>query len=227
MLPRFHPRHLLRRWPERRPFDPSLVAYYSGVLGSGSVLYDESIYGNHGTIVGPTWADGKIRPALRFDGLNDYVTIPDSKASLNPTIAYTLEAWVKCAVLPSIEGEDGLIIIKRRQWGFRGERDTDVFHAFLWGWPEATEPRSTTVIVVGTWYHVVYTYDKVSAKIYINGALEDTKAHTDAIPTSSEDLDLGANDKEIQFFNGIIDEVRIYSRCLSEAEILRHYLRLA
>lgn len=66
--------------------------------GTGSTTYDQSPYGNDGTITGAAWASGKYGMALTFDG-NDYVTVSDS-TSLDLSSNITIEAWAKDPPIP-------------------------------------------------------------------------------------------------------------------------------
>ncbi len=79
-----------------------LAGYWNFDEGSGQNVYDATGYGNDGTLASstdssdedPTWETGKVGGALEFDGVDDYVKIPDS-ASLDITGAITIEFWVK------------------------------------------------------------------------------------------------------------------------------------
>ena len=73
--------------------DYGAVAVLNFEEGTGEVTYDQSSFGNHGTIIGATWAPGKFGMALTFDG-DDYVNIFDS-ASLDISDHITIEAWAK------------------------------------------------------------------------------------------------------------------------------------
>ena len=70
-----------------------LVAYWSFDEGTGTTTYDGSDNGNHGTFVtvasSPKWTNGKVGGALSFDGVDDYVEVPDS-SSLNLANIITL-----------------------------------------------------------------------------------------------------------------------------------------
>jgi hypothetical protein len=77
-----------------------LVGLWHFDEGSGTTAYDSSEYGNDGTLVnGPAWVGGNVGTALSFDGIDDYVIIPDSP-SLNPADEITMIAWVNPGVIP-------------------------------------------------------------------------------------------------------------------------------
>ncbi|MGQ3684054.1 MAG: alkaline phosphatase, partial [Candidatus Loosdrechtia sp.] len=90
-----------------------LLAYYRFDEGAGTSAADASGNGNNGTLFnGPVWTTGKINSALSFDGVNDYVEVPNS-ASLNPVNFVTVSAWI----YPTAPGQsnDSKIIVKRHQ----------------------------------------------------------------------------------------------------------------
>src|SRR5262249_59122641 len=70
------------------------------------------------------------------------------------------------------------------------------------------------------WSHIAYTYDGASEKLYMNGTLVASKAMTGAIAASNGVLHIGG---DVAFtgehFNGLIDEVRVYNRSLTQAQI--------
>jgi len=73
-----------------------LIAYWSFDKGSGDEVTDDSGNGRNGTIVGPKWASGKFGSALEFDGVDDYVDLAKTSATLFDGIAeFTITAWVK------------------------------------------------------------------------------------------------------------------------------------
>ena len=77
-----------------------------------------------------------------------------------------------------------------------------------------------TVLQTGTWYHIACTYDGTAMKLYINGTLRDiTPKSEGTIPNSGRGIRIGANETWGAYFDGILDETRIYNQALSEAEI--------
>src|SRR4029078_1962989 len=91
---------------------PGLVAAYSFDAGTGTTLADNSGLANTGTISGASWATGKNGGALAFDGVNDWVTVPDT-ASLDLSTGMTIEAWVR----PSAIGNWRTVAAKERSGG--------------------------------------------------------------------------------------------------------------
>ena len=80
--------------------------------------------------------------------------------------------------------------------------------------------QGNIVLQPNTWYHLACTYDGTDLKFYIDGNLTDTTTHVGGvIPNGGRDITIGGNDAWGEYFDGVIDEVHIYNRALSEAEI--------
>ncbi len=91
-----------------------------------------------------------------------------------------------------------------------------------------TEVGGNAALLPNTWYHLVATYDGSSVKFYVNGQFQNSADKSDLIDTSTGNLYIGdyggSLGSSAYNFKGIIDEVRIYNRALSEEEIKAHYL---
>ena len=123
--------------------------------------------------------------AASFDGNDDRMYFSDS-ASLSPTTAISVEAWVRPDAVPTAAGSGWYLVSKwntallvlapagagQLKFGF------NVYSTGSW-------VQSTTVVGVGTTYHVVGTYDGANLRIYVNGALQATVARTGAVNDSS------------------------------------------
>ena len=187
---------------------------------------DASGLGNHGTLREAQFVAGKFGNGLSFDGANDWVTVADA-ASLDLTTGMTIEAWVRPAAMSGWE----TILMKQRGTG-------DMAYALYAndGAPQSggvAAPagyvgasgahqaiRGTSALPAGQWVHLAVTYDRTSLKIYVNGALAATRAQTGQIVVSGAVLRIGGNNSFTgEFFAGLIDEVRVYNRALSLAEI--------
>jgi murein tripeptide amidase MpaA len=219
------------------------MTFYTNVTSAARAVSDYSSYANNGTLGDgtaanvPLWnATGKSAGAYPFDGINDIIAIPDA-ASLDGNGAYnelTLEAWIKS----NLSAQTGMIITKRNtstissyQLGFDSVSTGKIFcgiYPVTGSYAEAPA-ASAPAIAVGVWYHAVCTYkDGVGVRLYVNG----TNVTANTLPTSNvrdsaTPVLIGARYNggvTVQrWFNGVIDEVRVYNRVLSDAEILSHY----
>jgi hypothetical protein len=211
--------------------EDGLVLSFHFNEGSGTVAYDSSGNGNNGNLVnGPTWVDGKFGKALSFDGVNDYVEANDSIG----TFSYlTIAAWFKLNSLPSSyatiyfngDGSGGndihLAITSDGAIFSRADAPSEC-DISIW-------KSSSGLVSPGNWYHVVVVFDTVNdvKKVYLNGTLVQNVTYTCSIPTANYKDEIGrAYDNSFLnnwYFNGVIDEVRIYNRALSDVEIQALY----
>jgi glucose/arabinose dehydrogenase/PKD repeat protein len=198
---------------------PGLVAAYGFNEGSGSTLEDLSGNGNRGTLAGPTWADaGRFGGALSFDGINDTVDVADAD-SLDLTSALTLEAWVKTTGGSSWR----TVVLKERP----GDLAYALYARFSNGGPagqvdfaaSTAKAQGSALVPADTWTHLATTYDGSNLRLYVNGTLAATTAATGGVVTSASPLRIGGNAIWGEYLGGVIDEVRVYNRALSQAEI--------
>jgi chitodextrinase len=200
-----------------------LVAAYGLNEGSGTAVTDLSGRGNSGTASGTTWsASGKYGKALSFNGTGSVVTIPDA-ASLDLTTGMTLEAWVNPSALGTVPSSWRTVLYKEQTGG--------MVYALYANNGSGARPAGQVNIggeqnVVGSaqlplnaWTHLAVTYDGASLKLYVSGTQVGSKAQSGSIPVSNSSLKLGGNTVWGEYFAGLIDEVRVYNRALSPAEI--------
>jgi len=206
--------------------EPGLVAYWPMDEGYGDIIHDMSGNGNDGTIYGAKWVQGKHGYALEFDGLGSYVEIPNS-ASLNPKDAITIALWFKIYKLKDfnfaiVKGYDAYELFEiyisangevGGEWNFATGREGDL-HV------------TDVTIQPYVWYHVAMTYEIGKWRIYLQGELKKERHITKLLQdTYSRPVIIGAEESKYggfmrnRFFLGIIDEVRIYNRALSNEEI--------
>ena len=196
-----------------------LVGYWSFDEGTGTTARDLSGRGNTGTLVnGPTWVEGRVGRALSFDGVDDAVAL-GNRPSLHISRAVTQEAWVR----PAGFAENGAII--RNGLGFDLQYSMFVsperrllFHWFDGTWGGISTPP---LIPLNEWTHIVAVREvNNNIILYINGVERANQMGTQETGGGG-DINIGsarpggAN----QNFNGLIDEVRIHNRALTEAEI--------
>ena len=206
------------------PSPSGLVAAYSFREGAGTVVTDASGNGNTGSLgSGVTWtAAGRFGSALAFNGAS-FVTIP-AAASLNITTAMTLEAWVYPtgklyrwnAVLVKEQPGEFLYALYS---GSSSHRRPYVY--FNTSSTSAGEhgASGTKWLPFNAWSHLAGTYDGASLKLYVNGQLVRSQAVSGPMATSTGPLRIGGNSIWNQYFQGRIDEVRIYNRARSQSEI--------
>ncbi|CCI03457.1 Calx-beta domain-containing protein [Microcystis aeruginosa] len=157
--------------------------------------------------------------ALSFDGVNDYVSIPDSP-TLNP-INITIEAWVYSS---NWSGQSHSAIVAKGinqeylLWKSDDSGYDEKFAFRVAGYPTYSTVYATTTISNNTWYHVAATYDGTQAKIYVNGILEASKNLGIAIPNGVNPVTIGGGVSSNRF-QGQIDEVRIWNKTRTQAEI--------
>jgi chitodextrinase len=197
---------------------PGLVAAYSFDQGTGSALTDSSGNENHGTISGAIWtASGRFGSALSFDGTNDVATVNDA-SSLDLTAGMTLEAWV----FPTGLTQWRPVIVKERSghaaYALHGNTDTNRPGGEI-SLPANRDVRGTTTLPVNTWTHLAVTYDGTMLRLYVDGLEVASRAVSGSIVTSTGALRIGGHTNRAEYFQGRIDEVRIYNRALTAGEI--------
>ena len=196
-----------------------LVAAYGFEEGGGTRTADVSGHGNNGTLAGTGWTTaGRFGDALTFNGTTSMVSVPDS-ASLGLAPGMTLEAWVR----PTAAGGARTVVGKERTGGLA----FGLFGSTAGGAPAGDgylggaerTVAGTGPLPLSAWSHLAVTYDGGALRLYVNGALVRSAAATGALPTGSGPLRFGADTVAGRHFAGQIDEVRIYDRALSAAEI--------
>jgi len=195
--------------------------------GFGTNAADASGNGNNGAFnnfAGTPWVTGNSGTALNFDGTNDYVGI-NNIVSSNFTIACWLNTTqVFQQVDPTYAGT-GII------WSDVGGAANDFILggtrsaggtnriSFFTGNPE-TVVSGVTPINTGNWVHVAVTRSATGQiRLYVNGTIESTGTGGTAVPAANPRINIGGNTLDGRYYKGSIDDVRIYARVLSEAEI--------
>lgn len=198
-----------------------LIAAYGFEETSGRDAIDASGNENHGTIRGAkrvASAEG-LGQALMFDGVNDVVIVRDSD-SLDLTTGMTLEAWVYPTVW--LKGWS-TIVMKQSQDGLayslHANADSGMPTAGLHDGLAEQLLAAGSHLRRNTWTHLAATYDGSTHKLYINGKLVGTRPQTGSMRVTSGWLRIGGNTVWGEHFTGLIDELRIYNRALTEAEI--------
>jgi sugar lactone lactonase YvrE len=194
------------------------VASYALDEGEGSVAQDPD--GEHeAELEGPEWTEGIYGNALQFDGEGDCLTVPAS-LDLELRDDFTLEAWVKPAELQTAAPI------------FYKSAASSLGYALYAGGPEeghaqglvsrgseaVAEVVSSEALPEEEWSHVALRSDGTDLRLYVDGRLEDS-VPVEGTQGSTGPLHIGCNSEGEEFFAGAIDQVRIYNRALTKAEI--------
>jgi len=210
-----------------------LVQHFNERSGT---LFDSTGYSNDGIPYGGVTQDavGKIGDADSFDGDNDYVECKNSP-SLNPSSYISLEAWYKPV---SFYGSGNDPIIDKGYY-----QDQNPFYQYHLGVIGDTYPYQHSKFgfyiansasdgartgegfwVPYVWYHLVGTYDGLTERLYVNGALIDSENVVSAMSDFGKDVRIARYSNRYDCLPGTIDEVRISSCARSAAWILTEYL---
>ncbi|MBI4174141.1 MAG: hypothetical protein HY517_00725, partial [Candidatus Aenigmarchaeota archaeon] len=207
--------------------DGSTVLYLPFEEGSTNSTADHSVYRNNGTLVnGTAWnTSGKFGNALTFDGVNDYVEVAHNN-SLNLGVGgYSISAWFKTSAIGKSEDivDKGTL---SAQYQFTILSNDRLFSS-TWAGAGQFNIYGSSNVSDGRWHHgvVAISADGLTGKIYVDGVLDNTSTSSTAYNTDNTgNLLVGADwAKASGFFNGTIDEVKIFNRTLTAAEVYAEY----
>lgn len=202
------------------PLVDGMVAWWRA---EGNTL--DSVGMNHGTLAGASFAAGWAGQAFTFDGGNDGVLVGDTVA-LRPLTNLTIEGWIKTSgVSPSAMAS---FIAARSGLANEGYEfgvyplPTGELRFTLNGGAGGADLFSTNGVADNAFHHVAATYDGVKLRIYRDGLLDGEKAAAVSINyTPGNPLWIGRRELTAipGYFAGLIDELSIYERALTEIEI--------
>jgi hypothetical protein len=236
--------------PEPEPNEPNLIANWKFDEGSGTTAYD-SAGSNHGTLTnGPAWTSGQIGGGLDFDGSNDYVEVLDpGNGSLDFGVGnFSISLWFKTTdsageLVDKSGGGGGRSVGYSLYTGSvevgAGEYriDPGILSLRVREMPSGNRDQICTVNTYndGLWHHLVATRAGTSSAnldIYVDGVDVPTINMADQGAgdiSNSYGLSVGAkydagdSDRWEDFFDGLIDDVRIYDKALSAEEVQQLY----
>lgn len=202
-----------------------------GYWGFNDNYNDNSGKGNNGIVSGsvPFVTDAKSGKSVSFNNnANNYIRVPDSpEFDLIGKEGFTYSAWIKPTAVPNSYN-----MFIGHYLPYFNIRSARVLHLSMTAGSVQQHLSTPTSepLTLNNWYYVAATYETSSGimKIYING---DTKATSPSFTPPSDynsDLyigrwELNANPSDDYPFSGLIDEVAVYNRPLSESEIKSYY----
>ena len=205
---------------------PGLVSWWRGEPTTSTVVLD-SIDGNNGgfftgtTATAPSYTpDGEVGGAFAFTGTN-YVQIPDAPSLQPPQL--TLETWVHPTVLSSFLAAvigRGSPDSNNAQWWLGLNNGTPWIYANNLGGPGFLAAPSA--IPLNEWTHLAVTFDGATAVLFVNGTQVASAGGLHALSYAPVPVTIGADwwqNGPANLFTGRIDEVSLYDRALTPAEI--------
>lgn len=221
------------------PFAPGVNTQFNFNEGTGTTAADLSGNNHNATLVNsPVWTTGKYGQAISFDGSNDYVNIPDhNDYTLIPGQNYTWSAWVRNTNFNQWGTVWCQTLDASNYFYFYAHSTTDeeagpVTNGISVYWTSGSNKlvvhSNNNVLTTGTWSYITITYDGGQAQvnrftIYVNGT--DVTNRTDIESVGSigtinpTNIRIGSNQPFGDFLTASVDEVRYYTRLLSETEI--------
>ena len=208
----------------------SLLAFWTFDRVNGTTIYDDATYGANCTrFGGASSAPGKFSNGFYFNGTNGYLTCPNTP-SLNLTQEISVEAWIKLnqtgidqKILGKQSGSSGgykfgIYTNNKVEFEIRNTANAQFLNRAVAG---------GTTLAAGQWYYVVGVYSRSGnyIKTYVNGVLDRTLSPVGAVlaPTTTG-LVIGREPFGNQYyFSGTMDDVLVWNRVLSEAEINASY----
>jgi len=197
--------------------DPNLVCWWKLDEDQGSIALDWSGHKNDGTLInGPGWVTGYDENALEFDGNDDYVNFGNTSSWSAGNSARSICGWSKTdtiaggwrwiAAYGSAGTGQAMFIGMNTDALYGGGYGDDVFIDGFWE--------------VDVWYHICLTYDGTTARLYADGIEVAAEAKNWDLVLSRAHIGRQVNDIA-EFWDGLVDDVRIYNKALTPDEIMK------
>lgn len=191
-----------------------LIGYWSFEEGVGTTAYDYSGKKNNGVFspTPPTWANGRVGKAMNFNGSSNFVQIDNS--SLFDVADFTYSAWIYAKnttnwrSIIDIDNDEQLLAVYNGKIGIYGRCGNKTGYGN---------------IAVNSWNHLIWVVSGSSFEIYLNGVMVGSGTGSCFPSVNADRLMIGAGHPGNEYFNGLIDEVRVYNRALSSTEIAAVY----
>jgi hypothetical protein len=182
---------------------------------------DYSNFSNSGVVNGDCgWVNGAIGGAINFDGDGDFIDL-GNPAQLDITDKITVTAWIK---VNAFDKPSQAIVTKGDTgWVLQRYANTNYVEFYCNGpkYPGNGSVWSNRSVNDGQWHHIAGVFTGTKIYIYIDGIEDNRQIATGKISTNLSPVYIGENaEQRGRYFNGAIDDVRIYKRGLVQSEIL-------
>ena len=211
-----------------------LVSWWKFDETSGTTA-DDFIGSNDGTLTnGPAWTNNTAGPAssgaLSFDGSNDYVLVAGATGldySAGTWEGWVMaDAWVDNTYRNLFGGKEGTSYLELQK-----SKNNGTLTFVLQGTVGIMVTTSAGYLTNGVWHHIATTwdFDADEYEVFIDGVSRGSSTTDYTAPTTPTNISIGAalRPNPIAYWDGLIDEVRIYDRVLSQSEITQNYDAMA
>lgn len=216
----------------------SILGHWSFEDGSGTRVSDVSGNGRHATLVNTdstNWVTSRSGKAVAFDGSAEYASIGD----INVGTQYTVSAWIYPTTLPSSgdsyihnifcdEGpsNNSTFCFRMGSHGTLANRQKCAVAAYTT--VGANDMESASDLPANTWTHCTATVDNSGAtktvRFYINGVFDRSETYTGTVNNGSAGFRIGFSpDSNTRYFEGRLDEIKLYNRLLTDGQVLELY----
>lgn len=162
----------------------------------------------------PTWVSGKLNSALSFNGVNAYVSVP--WGTLSGNAARTIALWFKTTSTANSNWVS---------WGTNASTQLSQVGIYSGGLGYLGYANDLTVPAAsyanGNWHYLAVTFDGNHMILYLDGVQVNTETTT--LATGTSQLNIGRAITASNYYNGVLDEVRIYNEALSASQVNKVY----
>ena len=198
----------------------SLIGYWSfDSINSSGTVFDNSTYGNNGTVASAIYVTGARGNAYSFTGSSTMIVNITTTLSNLTGYNYTLSAWIKPGLMTALK------TAVSKMYVFELDRDSAnnrtlcaIGNGTAWITPYAYSPTYTP----DQWHHVICSYNGTSLVAYLDGVAGTPATNKGPMGNNSQRLLIGRSTTGY-YWNGSVDEVQVYSRALSSQEIKALY----
>jgi hypothetical protein len=203
-----------------------LIAHYPF---NGNAL-DFSGNGNNGTPTSTVALApdrfGNPNAAYDFNGVDSWIEVPSSPSLSSPTTQLTMAAWVLMHGQSNVGQSFDPIVVKsstiENAYMFKMATGPNYLNCQLNNWNNSYSTGRT--LALEHWYHFAVTYNGAMIRFYQDGAVVDSATFSQTLNQDTRPLRIGSDTPGIlEVFNGRLDDVRLYARALSPADIVELY----
>ena len=198
---------------------PPPVAWWKFDETSGTTAADSSGHNHNGTVAGtPQWVAGKVNGALDFDGSTNYVNVDDPDIVVG---SFSLALWTKPRNLPYTTGYRSFLHNDVWNAGAVHVHLRSVNSQFNLDINGGVPVNTITALQADQWCHLAATVDAAGrvSKVYVNGVLDNTATGTGTATPHIGPMNIGAYQHNSRYFNGVMDDIRIYDYALTANQI--------